>query len=93
MDLKEINDLINIRQYIANSAGNFNIDKKVINDLNNVLITIDKKIVASLVGQEFKEFISSDGIKKTKVTKTAPAEKKSTSLIKRVDSEESITFG
>lgn len=58
MNLKNINDLINIRNYIAMSTNNGWIDKKIINYLNNLLLLLDKKILAILMDDEFKSLIN-----------------------------------
>lgn len=58
MNLKNINDLINIRSYIAMSTNNGWIDKKTINYLNNLLLLLDKKILAILMDDEFKSLIN-----------------------------------
>jgi hypothetical protein len=51
MDLKEITDLIAIRQYVVNSTGNPAINRETVSYMNGVLILVDKKIVDLLKGQ------------------------------------------
>jgi hypothetical protein len=61
--LKELTDLINIRQYVANAIGNPHLDKATINYVNGTLILIDKKIVGILKSDAFKDFIRYDNVK------------------------------
>lgn len=64
MDLTEINQLINIRQYIANSISNSNIDRATVNVLSGMLILIDNKLVKLLQTENFKEYIEYKDVKK-----------------------------
>ena len=57
MDLRELVDLIAIRQYVINSTGNPAIDRNTVNCMNGILILLDKKIIAILQGDDFKEYI------------------------------------
>lgn len=63
MDLKELSDLITIRQYVVNSTGNMSLDRPTVNELNGMLILLDKKIVGILKGTEFKDYIGYEGVK------------------------------
>jgi hypothetical protein len=63
MDLKELSDLITIRQYVVNSTGNMSLDRPTVNELNGILILLDKKIVGILKGTEFKDYIGYEGVK------------------------------
>jgi hypothetical protein len=63
MDLKEITDLIAIRQYVVNSTGNPAINRETVSYMNGVLILVDKKIVDLLKGQEFKEYIDYQNVR------------------------------
>lgn len=63
MDLKEITDLITIRQYVVNSTGNPAINRETVSYMNGVLILVDKKIVDLLKGQEFKEYIDYQNVR------------------------------
>ena len=63
MNTQEITNLINIRDYICNAVNNFSIDNKVARELNGMLILVDKKIVALLMGTEFKDYISYANVK------------------------------
>lgn len=57
MDLKELIDLITIRQYVVNSTGNASIDRATVNYMNDLLLLTDKKIIALLSSNDFKEYI------------------------------------
>jgi hypothetical protein len=57
MNFTEIVGLIQIKQYVANAVGMFSIERKKINELNSIMLLIDKKIVDGLLGEEFKEYI------------------------------------
>jgi hypothetical protein len=57
MDLKELVDLIAIRQYVVNATANPALDRAAVNYLNGSLILLDKKIMASLQSDAFKEYI------------------------------------
>jgi hypothetical protein len=63
MDLKEITDLIAIRQYVVNSTGNPTINRETVSYINGVLILLDNKIIALLKSQEFKEYIDYQNVK------------------------------
>ena len=64
MNLKEISDLIQIRQYMCNSISNSNIDKATVNSLNSMIILLDNKIISLLQSESFKTFIDFKDIKK-----------------------------
>lgn len=64
MDLKEITDLIAIRQYVVNSTGNPAIDRATVNFMNGALILLDNKIIALLQANDFKEYIGYKDVKK-----------------------------
>jgi len=57
MDLKELTDLIGIRDYVVNSVANPTISREQVRELNGMLILLDKKIVSILLGSEFKEYM------------------------------------
>jgi hypothetical protein len=57
MDLKELTDLIAIRQYIVNSTANPAIDRATVNYMNDLLLLTDKKIIGLLANKDFKEYI------------------------------------
>jgi len=58
MDLLEINQLINIRQYVINSTSNPQIDRTTVNYMNDLLLILDKKIIDLLKSDSFKEMIN-----------------------------------
>lgn len=58
MDLKELVDLISIRQYVVNSTANPAIDRGTVNFMTGALLLIDKKIIGILQGNEFKKYIN-----------------------------------
>lgn len=57
MDLKELVDLITIRQYVVNATANPALDRAAVNYLNGSLILLDKKIMTVLQSDSFKEYI------------------------------------
>ena len=58
MDLKELTELIAIRQYVVNSVNNASIDRKTVNVMNGTLLLLDKKILGLLQSDEFKTYIN-----------------------------------
>lgn len=60
----QITNLIQIRQYLSNTMGNPVLDKKTVNEMNNTLLLIDKKIVRLLQSKQFKEYIGYDDVRK-----------------------------
>lgn len=64
MDLRELVDLITIRQYVVNSTANPTMDREAYRYLNGSLIMIDKKIMSLLQSDEFKEYINYADVKK-----------------------------
>lgn len=67
MDLRELVDLISIRQYVINSTGNPAIDRATVNMMNGMLLLIDKKILSILQGDEFKEYINYADVQQAKI--------------------------
>jgi len=63
MDLKEITELISIRQYVVNSTGNPAINRETVSYMNGILILLDKKIVSILKGDDFKEYIDYQNVR------------------------------
>lgn len=61
MDLRELTDLIAIRQYIAETRGNYSIDRAAINELDSMLLSLDKKIVELIRSKEFKAHVQFQG--------------------------------
>ena len=66
MDLKELTDLITIRQYVVNSVALPTIDKKTVNEISGILLLMDKKIIDILLDTEFKEYIGYSNVKEAK---------------------------
>jgi hypothetical protein len=64
MDLKELTDLIAIRQYVVNSTANPAIDRETVTYMNGILILIDKKIVGLLKSNDFKEYVDYQNVRK-----------------------------
>jgi len=64
IDFEEINHLINLRQYVANSIGNPTIDRPTVNYMNGLMILLDKKIIELLKSKEFKKYINYHDVKK-----------------------------
>ena len=58
MNLEEISNLIQIRQYVSESVNNYGIDKSVIPELNGMVILLDKLIIEKLMTDEFKQYIN-----------------------------------
>jgi hypothetical protein len=65
MDFTEINNLINIRNYITTIINSPNIDRPTVSELSGILLLSDKKIVDILKSSEFKEYIGYKNVKKT----------------------------
>lgn len=61
MDLKELTDLIAVRQYIADTRGSFNIERAAINELDSMLVSLDKKIIDIIRSKDFKNYVSFQG--------------------------------
>lgn len=57
MDLKEITDLIQVRNYVQSATGNYGLSRAVVTDLNAMVILLDKLIVEKLMSPAFKEYI------------------------------------
>jgi hypothetical protein len=64
MQLKELTDLIVIRQYVVNSTANPAVDRKTVNYLNGALLMIDKKIIGLLQSDDFKKYIDYQDVRK-----------------------------
>ena len=64
MDLKELVDLITIRQYVVNSTSNPTIDRATVTVMNGTLIMLDMKIVSLLQSQEFQQYINYKDVRK-----------------------------
>lgn len=58
--LKEVVDLIVIRNYVASSVNNFSLKREVTNELNSMTMLLDKLIIDQLTSKEFKSLIHFD---------------------------------
>lgn len=58
MDLSEINNLIQVRNYVANATNNYSLSKVVVAELSTMLLLLDRLIVEKLTGKDFKEYIN-----------------------------------
>lgn len=66
MDLQELTDLIKIRDYVVNSRALPTIDRKTVNELDGMLLLLDKKIIGILTSDEFKEYIDYKNVQQAK---------------------------
>jgi hypothetical protein len=66
MNLKEITDLIAIRQYVVNSTANPAIDRATVNYMTNLLLMLDRKIIALLGSDAFKDYVDYQDVGKVK---------------------------
>ena len=66
MDLKELTDLIDIRQYVVNNVALPTIDRKIVNELNGILLLLDQKIIGLLTSPDFKEYIGYHNVEEAK---------------------------
>jgi hypothetical protein len=67
MNLKELVDLITIRQYVVNSTGNPTINRTTVNVMNGMLLLIDRKIINLLESNEFKDYINYQDVQQAKI--------------------------
>lgn len=66
MDLEELIALIKIREYVINSIALPTIDRKTVNELNGILLLLDKKIIGLLTGDDFKDYIGYKDVQQAK---------------------------
>lgn len=64
MNLKELTDLITIRSYVVDTSNNGSINRATVTYMNNLLLLLDKKIIALLGTDEFKEYVDFKDVKK-----------------------------
>lgn len=64
MDVKEIQSLIDIRDYVMLMINNYNREKSELADFRSMLILIDNKIVNMLLSDEFKEYVNFNDAKR-----------------------------
>lgn len=55
---EELNNLINIRNYLASAPEYSTINKDAINDLIHLRSFVDRKLVDLLLSEEFKQFVN-----------------------------------
>jgi hypothetical protein len=66
MDFEELLGLIKIREYVINSTALPTIDRKTVNELNGILLLLDKKIIGMITGDEFKDYIGYTNVQQAK---------------------------
>lgn len=66
MEFDELVGLIKIRDYVINSIALPTIDRKTVNELNNMLLLLDKKIIGMITSDEFKEYVGYADVQKAK---------------------------
>lgn len=66
MDLSEINNLINIRNYVMQATQNYGIKRETVSELNDMLLVIDSLIIEKITSKEFKEKIKFSNLKEIK---------------------------
>lgn len=64
MDLKEITDLITIRDYVWGAVNNSRLDRATVNVMNGMLLLLDNKILKLLQSEEFKDYVEYKDVKK-----------------------------
>ena len=64
MDLRELKDLISVREYVAMMINNFNTDRVTLNELSGILLLLDKKALSILKSHEFKAYVNYQEAKK-----------------------------
>lgn len=63
MDLQEIKNLIDVRDYVERVLNNYNRDKQEIASLRSMVILLDNKIVSMLLKDDFKEYVDFNNAK------------------------------
>jgi hypothetical protein len=66
MDLKELTDLISVRQYVCNATALPAIDRKTVTELNGILLLLDKKIIGILLDTDFKDYVDYKNVQAAK---------------------------
>jgi len=67
MDLTELVNLITIRQYVVNSTANPAIDRATVNLMNGMLLMVDKKIIALIDSEPFKDYVNYQDVQAAKI--------------------------
>jgi hypothetical protein len=62
MDLQEIVNLIQVRNYVLMAVNNSAIDKKKAHALNDIQVLLDKTIIEHILDQDFKDLIGFEGV-------------------------------
>lgn len=66
MDLKELSDLITIRNYVLVSVDDFAIDKETSRYMGDLKLMLDQKIIELLKDEKFKDYVGYDGLTEVK---------------------------
>ncbi len=66
MEFEELIGLIKIREYVINSIALPTIDRKTVNELNGILLLLDKKIIGLLTSEDFKDYIGYKNVQEAK---------------------------
>jgi hypothetical protein len=66
MEFEELIGLIKIREYVVNSTALPTIDRKTVNELNGILLLLDKKIIGLLTSVDFKDYIGYQDVQAAK---------------------------
>lgn len=66
MDLSELTALIEIREYVVNAQSLPTVDRAKCNQLTNILILLDNKIIDLLIAPDFKQYVGYDNLKQAK---------------------------
>ena len=53
----ELNELINIRNYVCSAINNYSLSRTSVSELNVMNILLDKLIIEKLLSKEFKEYV------------------------------------
>lgn len=71
MDLREINDLIAIKQYAVIMMNSMTVERSMLKFLSSIVPTLDGKIVELLSGSEFQNYLN--GVTQSPQSSTAEA--------------------
>lgn len=63
MDLNIISQLISIRTYITMAVNNYSLHRDTVKQFNDMLVVIDRRLVESLLSNEFKDTIGFSDVK------------------------------
>ena len=64
MNLSDITQLIEIRNYVVNAVNNFTLPKDSSNQLNKMLVMLDRRIVERLLSEDFKNLLGYEDLDK-----------------------------